>query len=81
MDNKKKQLQIDVLSAFGSESGTRALEHLRQFCGYDRSSFQESATATAFLEGRRSVYLHIKALMEGAGKESNGRTGSSGSGE
>jgi chaperone required for assembly of F1-ATPase len=65
MDEKAKQLLIDYKRTFGSQEGTKVFENIKKFCGAERLSFvPESPTVTAYNEGQRSVYLHIKEMLE-----------------
>lgn len=52
---------------FGSANGTKVLGDLERICGSNTSSPSQAGfetNKTMFYEGQRSVYLHIKRLLE-----------------
>lgn len=55
--------------SFDGELGKLTLKDLRDFCGYDRILFGDSARDHAFFEGQRSVYLHIVAVMTASNED------------
>lgn len=57
----------DYQAVFSGEPGKRVLADLRQRCGYQRNNFnvaRGSDSYLAYLEGRRSVYQEIDALVQ-----------------
>jgi len=70
LTNQKKQiqelkaLQNDFRELFLSEKGKRVLEHLKKVCGYDGDLFANDPYRMAWNLGVRSVYLHIKTMIE-----------------
>ncbi len=50
-------------TVFTGVAGKWVLDDLRASCGHDVTTFAESATKMAYLEGRRSVFLDILAAM------------------
>lgn len=51
------------LSSFNNEYGKIILKDLAEFCGADKDLFASDSREHAYLEGRRSVYLHITAIL------------------
>lgn len=49
---------------FGSDMGQAVLDDLAKHCNADRSSIGPDPHMTYFNEGKRAVYLHIKALLD-----------------
>ena len=59
-----KQLRNDYVAAFTSPQGVSVEDDLRIVCGADKSSFDVDPYVTAFNEGRRYIWLHIKHQKE-----------------
>ena len=65
VQKKVKQLQADYKITFGSDEGQRVLEDISIRCHERSTTFRkENSHETAFLEGQRSIYLFIKAMLK-----------------
>lgn len=59
-----QQLAIDYKIVFNSESGTRVMADLEEFCGYNKPCFYPGLPdKTLFELGQRNVVLRIKAVL------------------
>jgi hypothetical protein len=69
VQKKVKQLQADYKITFGSDEGQRVLEDISIRCHERSTTFsKENSHETAFLEGQRSIYLFIKAMLKSNNK-------------
>jgi len=65
LEKKFKQLKDDYKFIFNSEEGKRVLEDLSKRCHESSTTFsKDNSHETAFLEGQRSIYLFIKAMLK-----------------
>ena len=65
IEKKFKQLKDDYKFIFNSEEGKRVLEDLSKRCHESSTTFsKDNSHETAFLEGQRSIYLFIKAMLK-----------------
>lgn len=62
--DKLKARRLDYKKTFESEEGKKVLKDLEKLCLYNDSIFSKDALVMAFQEGLRTVYLHIKTVME-----------------
>lgn len=61
----KRRMSLAYKGLFEGKEAEIVLEDLTAFCRADRSSYVAGDPhGTAFLEGRREVYLHIKKYIE-----------------
>lgn len=60
-DLEKKQ--DEYIKLFGSDLGEEILEDLGRHCYMNRPTINDNPHMTAFNEGKRSVLLHIKTMM------------------
>lgn len=63
-DELRQQDEEDLRAVLGSQAGRRFVHRLVKQTGMYGSSYAESATATAFNEGRRSVGIALVAEMQ-----------------
>ena len=67
MSKKDKTEILNMLDrVFNGKNGKQLDEFLRDLCNYDNELFSDDPYRTAFLLGRRSVYLNIKRLLKEA---------------
>lgn len=66
MKQELKELIRDVHMAFTSDPGRRVLDHFRRTLGDVDTFDPTSDRATSHNEGKRSVYLWIKNMLEKA---------------
>lgn len=73
LDNKKQEREIEKQIAenqqvyqrvFGTEDGKIVLKDLEKRCFVNRTTYNDSHGQMSFSEGRRSIYIHIKDLLE-----------------
>tara|TARA_Y100000004_G_scaffold84015_1_gene94303 strand:- start:638 stop:859 length:222 start_codon:yes stop_codon:yes gene_type:complete len=65
LEKRFKQLKDDYKFIFNSEEGKRVLEDLSKRCHESSTTFsKDNSHETAFLEGQRSIYLFIKAMLK-----------------
>ena len=63
-EDKRKQLLIDYMTAFGTEGGKRVLDNLSKECYEHNVTFvRGESDSTAFNEGKRYVMLHIRRIL------------------
>lgn len=59
--------QIDRLhkfqTCFGSPQGKYVLEELARFCGAAEETYDDNPFQSAYLNGRRAVWLHIQRIL------------------
>ena len=59
-----KQLGIDYKTTFGSESGQRVLDDLKNRCSFNTTThIKGDSHESAYLEGSRSVVLFINNMI------------------
>ena len=58
-----KGLREDYKKTFESEEGKKVLKDLEKVCLYNSTTFDKDPYVTAFQEGLRTVFLHIKTVM------------------
>ncbi len=58
-----KGLREDYKKTFESEEGKKVLKDLEKVCLYNSTAFDKDPYVTAFQEGLRTVFLHIKTVM------------------
>ena len=64
-EKKIKRLKEDYKIIFGSEEGQRVLDDISIRCHERTTTFnKDNSHETAFLEGQRSIYLFIKAMIK-----------------
>lgn len=61
---KLKALREDYKKVFETEEGKRVLKDLEKVCLYNATAFDKDPYVTAFQEGLRGVFLHIKTITE-----------------
>jgi len=59
-----EEIREMLVSVFSSINGKKFDKFLRQICMADRTVYDDNPYRMAFNEGKRSVYLTIKNLME-----------------
>ena len=61
-----KQLEMDYTIQFGSPAGERILDDLKRVGGYNKSLYEigDDVNSLAYLEGRRSIVLHILDMIK-----------------
>ena len=65
IEKKFKQLKDDYKFIFNSEEGKRVLNDISIRCHESSTTFsKDNSHETAFLEGQRSIYLFIKAMLK-----------------
>ncbi len=65
IEKKFKQLKDDYKFIFNSEEGKRVLDDISIRCHESSTTFsKDNSHETAFLEGQRSIYLFIKAMLK-----------------
>ena len=65
MDKRIQNLSRAAKISFSTVEGELLLSHLAEFCFADKELFVESSDRlTSYNAGRRSVYLHLKKLLE-----------------
>jgi len=65
MDKRIEQITQSYKQIFDSENGKKVLQDLANRCSYNNTTFVEGDShATAFEEGKRSVFLFIKQLTD-----------------
>lgn len=69
IENEKKRAELTnaYKRLFTSDDGKKVCEDLERFCGQNRTSVCEQspdAYQTMFQEGKRRVFLRIKAMLE-----------------
>lgn len=63
-EDEQKQLIMDFLNAFASESGKRVLKRLSKLCKENEPTYVDGNThGSAYKEGQRSVILHIRKML------------------
>lgn len=63
-EDQTKQLTIDFMNTFTSESGRRVLGSLSKLCRENNPCFVDHNTHyTAYNEGKRCVILHIRSQL------------------
>lgn len=68
MSDKEETPEVDLSERYrfvfdGGESSRKVMSDLAAFCGADKDSFiADNERANAYMQGRLSVYLHIKQL-------------------
>ncbi len=73
-ENEKKRLELKhaYFRLFKTKDGISVLNDLESFCGQNRTSVCEQSPnpyQTVFQEGKRRIFLRIKAMMEIEGEE------------
>jgi hypothetical protein len=64
MTEKEVQLHDDVVRAFHGDSGERVLNYLAHFTHADEDNFvDDSERRNAYYQGRRSVMLEIRKIL------------------
>ena len=64
MTDKEKQVYMDFKSLFTSETGSRVIDNLSNYCYESRSTFVEgSQTKQNVNNGKRAVILYIREKM------------------
>jgi hypothetical protein len=72
-DNKKQEREIEKQLAenqqlyhrvFGGPDGKAVLKDLEKRCFINYTTYNDSHGQMSFNEGRRSIYVHIKNLLE-----------------
>ncbi len=61
---KIEELKKSYMATFNSESGKKVLADLEKKCHTKNTTFAGDANRMIFREGQRSIYLHIKSMME-----------------
>lgn len=62
--DEQKQLIIDFMECFGTESGKRVLARLSKLCHENEPCIVNGNThGTAYNEGKRCVILHIRKML------------------
>ena len=65
IEKKFKQLKDDYKFIFNSEEGKRVLDDISIRCHESSTTFsKDNSHETAYLEGQRSIYLFIKAMIK-----------------
>ena len=72
-NNKKQERELEKIIAenqqlyqrvFNTEDGQRVLKDLEKRCFITHTTYNDSHGQMSFNEGRRSIYVHIKNLLE-----------------
>ena len=64
-EKKFKELKDNYKFVFNSEEGKKVLDDLSKRCHESSTTFiKDNSHETAYLEGQRSIYLFIKAMIK-----------------
>lgn len=64
-EDKKNRKRLDYHIAFDNDHGRAVLDDLAEFTRCDEAEYCADARKDAYLQGRRSVLLHIRELLKG----------------
>tara|TARA_E500000305_G_C3858230_1_gene159396 strand:- start:61 stop:282 length:222 start_codon:yes stop_codon:yes gene_type:complete len=65
VQKKIEQLRKDYKIVFGSDEGKRVLEDISIRCHESSTTFsKDNSHETAFLEGQRSIFIFLKAMLK-----------------
>jgi len=63
-ETKHNRLRLDFHLTFDSDNGRAVLDELTEFSHADDAEYCADARKDAYMQGRRSVLLHIRKLLK-----------------
>ena len=67
----QRQMKLDYERVFSTDEGKRVLEDMKKSSSFYKTSFDQDARVSAYLEGARAFVLNVVIMSEPAPDEQN----------